>query len=106
MGSAVDLVVVVVQTSDVGTGELGNLTGRATNTASNVENLHSLLDTHGVGEVVLMASNGLVEGLTVGETAEVEGLTPTVLVQVGSQVVVVAGQGSVLGSSGLFRGSV
>ena len=88
MGSTVDLVVIVVEAGDVSTRELGNLTGRATDTTADVENLHSLLDPHAVGEVVLMASNGLVEGFAVGEAAEVEGLAPAILVEVGCQVVV------------------
>jgi hypothetical protein len=37
---------------------------------------------------MLVAGDGLVEGLTVGETAEVERGAPAVLVEVGSQVVV------------------
>lgn len=35
-----------------------------------------------------MASNGLVKGLAVGETTEVKTLSPTILVQVGCEVVV------------------
>lgn len=88
VSSSVNLVVVVVQTSDVGTGELGDFAGRATNTAANIEDLHSLLNAHAVGEVVLVTSNGLVERLAVGETAEVEGLAPTIFVEIGSEVVV------------------
>jgi hypothetical protein len=52
-----------------------------------------------VGEVVLVAGNGAVEGLAVGIAGEVERLSPAILVQVGRQVVVVPGQGSVLVSS-------
>ncbi|CRK43421.1 hypothetical protein BN1723_005673 [Verticillium longisporum] len=40
----VDLVVVVVEAGNVSASELGNLTGRATNTASDVENLHAALN--------------------------------------------------------------
>lgn len=87
-GGTVNLVVVVVQTGNVGTGELDHLTGGTTDTATNVENLHALLDTGLHGEVVLVAGDGLVERLTVGEAAEVEGSTPSVLVKVGGKVVV------------------
>lgn len=80
VGSTLDLVVVVVQAGDVGTSELGNLTSRATDTAADIENAHVLLDADLVGEVVLVAGNGLVEGLAEGVAAEVEGLAPTVLV--------------------------
>jgi hypothetical protein len=64
------------------------------------------LDVDAVGEVVLVAGNGLVEGLAVGEAAEVERLAPAVLVQVGGEVVVLPGQGSVLGLTSLWRFSV
>jgi hypothetical protein len=106
VGGSLDLVVVVVETSDVCARELDNLSGRATNTTTNIKDLHVVLEVHDVGEVVLVAGNGLFERLAVGETAEVERLTPAVLVKVGGQVVVVTGQGSVFSSSGLFRGSV
>jgi hypothetical protein len=106
VGGSLDLVVVVVETSDVCARELDNLSGRATNTTTNIKDLHVVLEVHDVGEVVLVAGNGLFERLAVGETAEVERLAPAVLVKVGGQVVVVTGQGSVFSSSGLFRGSV
>lgn len=102
-GGAVDLVVVVVEASDVGARELGNLTRRATDTAANVQDPHALLDVHRVGEVVLVAGNGLVEGLAVGEATEVEGLAPAVLVQIGRKVVVVLRKGGVLGGSCLLE---
>lgn len=68
--------------------ELGNLPSWSTNTTANIKNLHALLDTNAVRKVVLMASDSLVEWLAVCEAAEVEGLSPSVLVQVGSKVVV------------------
>lgn len=88
VGGAVDLVVVVVQTSDVSTSELDHLASGTTDTTADIQNLHVLGDTSHVGEVVLVTGNGLVERLTVGETAEVEGGAPSVLVEIGSQVVV------------------
>lgn len=100
--SAVDLVVVVVQTDDVATGELGDLAGRSTNTAADIENSHALLDTNLVRQVVLMAGNGLVERLVVRKATEVEGLAPAVLVDVRCKVVVVPRQGGVLLLPGLF----
>ena len=106
VGSSLDLVVVVVETSNVCARELDNLSSRATNTTTNIQDLHVVLEIHDVSEVVLVTGNGLSEGLAVGETAEVERLTPAVLVKVGGQVVVVTGQGSVFSSSSLFRGSV
>jgi hypothetical protein len=85
---AVNLVVVVVQTGDVGAGELGDLSCGSADTAANIKDLHALLDADLVCEVVLMTGNGLVEGLADGETAEVERLAPSELVDVGSKVVV------------------
>ena len=103
VGGAVDLVVVVVETGDVGTGELDDLTGRSADTAADVQNLHALGDTSLHGEVVLVAGDGLVEGLAVGEATEVEGGAPAVLVEIGGQVVV-AGDMLVSWCSGLRKG--
>jgi hypothetical protein len=52
-----------------------------------------------VCKVVLVASNGLVEGLAVRIAAEVEALAPAVLVQIGRQVVVVSCEGGIFVSS-------
>jgi hypothetical protein len=56
-----------------------------------------------VCEVVLVASNGLVEGLAVCITAEVEALAPAVLVQISRQVVVVSCEGRIF-ISALLKG--
>ncbi len=88
MGSTVNLVVVVVETGDVRIGELGNLARRSADTTANVQHLHALLDADLRGKVVLVAGNGLVERLAGGESAEVEALAPSVLVDVGGEVVV------------------
>ena len=102
-GSALNLVIVVVQSGDVCASELGDLSGWSTNTASDIKNLHVLLDTDLVGEVVLVAGNGLVERLVGGEAAEVEGLSPAVLVEVGAQVIVVLGEGGIFCLAGLEK---
>jgi hypothetical protein len=68
--------------------ELRNLASWPSNTTANVEDFVSVFDTDLRGEIVLMASNGLVERFTVGETAEVEGLAPAVLVEIRSEVVI------------------
>ena len=78
--STLDLVVVIVKTGDVGVGELGDLAGRATNTAADVQDLHASLDADLHGEVVLMAGNSLIEGLADRVAAEMEALAPAVLV--------------------------
>jgi len=70
------------------TRELGNFSGRTSNTASNVQDLVSILDADFGGEVVFVTRNGLVERFCICETAEMERLAPTVLVEISSKVVV------------------
>jgi hypothetical protein len=85
---ALNLVIIVVQTRNMRTRELGNFSRRPTNTAADIEDLVAVLDADFGGEVVLVAGDGLVEGLAVGKAAEVEGLAPAVFVEVGSEVIV------------------
>ena len=47
-------------------------------------------------QIVFVSSNGLVEALTVGESAEVERASPAILVEIGGKVVIVPGQSSIL----------
>lgn len=75
LASAEDLELVVVDTNDVGVRETGNLTGGATNTTADVKNTHARAETSHRGEVVLVTSNGLEEGLALEEAAEVERVT-------------------------------
>lgn len=84
----INLVVIVVETSDVCTRKLCNLSGGTSNTASNVQDSVAVLDPNLCGEVVLVTGNSLVETLTIGITAEVEGLSPAILVDVGGEIVV------------------
>lgn len=101
VGGTLDLVVVVVQTNDVCAGELDHFSCWATNTTSNIQNLHTLLHAHDVGEVVLVTCDCLFERLAEGESAEVEGLTPAIFVKIGCEVVVVSGESGVLCFTGL-----
>lgn len=84
----VDLVVVVVQTGNVCAGELGDLAGRSTDTTPNVKHALALLNTNLVRQVVFVTGNSLVERLANGEAAEMEGLAPSELVDIGGEVVV------------------
>lgn len=93
---SVDLVVVIVQARDMGVGELGDLAGGTTDTTANIQNLHALLDADLGGQVVLVAGNGCVKALALGEPTEVEGLAPAILVKVSGQVVVAARRDPVL----------
>jgi hypothetical protein len=68
--------------------EFSNFSSRTSNTASNVQDLVSILDTDFGGEVVFVTRNGLVERFCVCETAEMERLSPAVLVEIGPKVVV------------------
>ncbi len=61
VGGTVDLVVVVVKTSDVGVGELGDLARRSSDATADIEHLHALLYADLRGKIVLMASDGLVK---------------------------------------------
>lgn len=88
MSGALDLIVVVVQACDMGPRELGNLSGWSTDTATDVENLHTVRDADTVGEVVLVPGGGLVEALADGIPAEVKGLAPAIFVKVGGEIVV------------------
>lgn len=85
---SLDLVVVVVQPDDVRISELDNLPCRSSNAAPHVEHSHSRLDVHDVCEVVFVTRNCLPERLAVRKPAEVERLSPAILVQVGREVVV------------------
>ena len=84
----INLVVVVVQASDVAAGKLGNLASRAANTTADIEDFHALFDADRVCEVVLVSGNGLEEGLAIREATKVEGLAPAILVKIGREVVV------------------
>jgi hypothetical protein len=106
MCGTLDLIVVVVQANDVDARELDNLTRGSSDTASDVEHTHVVLKTHLVCKVVLVASNGLVEGLAIGIAAEVEALAPTVLIQVGREVVVVPCESGIFVSSFLVLVSI
>lgn len=92
---AVNLVVVVVEADDGGASELCNLASGAANAAANIEHPHARLEVHHHGKVVLVPGKRLSEGLAIGKAAEVEGVGPALLVHVGGQVVVVAGEGGI-----------
>ena len=83
-----DLVIIVVQSGNVCTSEFCDFSGRATNSAANVEDFVSVFDANLAGQVMFVTRNGLVKGFAVCEAAEMEGLAPAVFVEVGAQVVV------------------
>lgn len=71
LGRTLNLVVVVVEADNVDAGETGDLTGGTTDTAADIENRHTLAETHAVSQVVLMAGKSLVEVLSLVEAAEI-----------------------------------
>lgn len=72
MCSPINLVIVVVETSNMAPSESCDFSGRSSNTTSDIQNLVSILDTNLCSEVVFVASNGSVETFTVCESAEME----------------------------------
>ena len=85
---ALNLVVIVVQPSDMSTGELCNFSSRSSNSAANVKNLVSVFDANLGSKVVFVAGNGLVEAFAICETAEMEGLAPSILVKICCEIIV------------------
>lgn len=77
MSSSLELVGIVVQTSNMSTSEMGNFTSGTTNTTTNIKNTHVLLDTNVGSQIMLMTSNGTVELFTNIVTTEMETGTPT-----------------------------
>ena len=47
-------------------------------------------------KIVFVPSNGLVEALTVSESAEVERTSPAILVEIGGKVVIMPGKSGIL----------
>lgn len=70
------------------TSELGNFSGRTSNTTANVEDPVAILDTNLRCKVMFVAGNGLVERFTVRIAAEMERLTPAIFVQIRPKIVV------------------
>lgn len=68
--------------------ELRDLPCGSPYTATDVQNLHTLFEIHGMGQVVLMTSDGLTKGFAIARAAEVEGLAPAVLVKVSYKVII------------------
>ena len=85
---SLDLIVIIVQAGDMCTCEFGNLSRWASNSTANIEDFVAIFNADFRRKVVLVAGNGLVERFTVCESTEVEGLAPSVLVEICSEIVV------------------
>ena len=101
VGGSVDLIIVVVETCGMAPSEPHNLSSRASNTTSNIQNSVSILDAHLCGKVVFVAGNGSMEAFTISETAEMEGLSPTILVDVCRKIIIGTSQRGVFVLSSL-----
>ena len=83
-----DLIIIVVQSSDMSASEFHNLPSWSANTTTDIENLHSLLDADLICEIMFMSGNGLLKWFTVCKPAEMERLAPAILIQVCYEIVV------------------
>ncbi|RDB29948.1 hypothetical protein Hypma_014039 [Hypsizygus marmoreus] len=83
-----NLEVVVVQANDLHVRELSNFAGRTTDTASNVKDPHARTEVHLRGKIMFMAGERSKERLALIETREVEGLRPSIFVQLGRTVII------------------
>lgn len=97
------LIVIVVEPGDFGVGESTDFQGWTTDSTANIENLHTILQAQRVGQIVLMARNGLVKWFSMTKSTEVEAATPAILVQI-SRKIVVAGsiQSAHISTTGLL----
>jgi len=85
-GTSLDLIIVVVDASDVTFAEACNVSHGSTDTAANVQDTEALFDFELVGEVVLVASDRGLESFALVANGEVEGLSPTPKVEIGRQI--------------------
>jgi hypothetical protein len=79
---ALDLIFIKIQSGNMCPCKLDNLSSRSANTASNVKDLHTRLDTNVVSKIVFVTSDSTIEGLAIGKAAEVKTLRPSVLVEI------------------------
>jgi len=91
-----DLVVVVVDAGNIGTRETGNSTHGSTDTTAEVEDMLSGAKAERVSKEVLMTGERSGETLSREAGSKMEALSPSVLVEIGDEVVVVVHHGGVL----------
>ena len=76
------LIVVVVEAYYVAAGKFYHLSGWTADSTPDVKDIGVLFEADLEGEVVFVAGDSLVETLTWGESAEVEGCAPAILVEI------------------------
>jgi len=99
-----DLVGVVVDTSDLSASEADHVAEGTTNTAAEIDELVVVVPTSAEGEVVFVAFGSFFSGFAHVARGEVEGLTPTVLVEVSDEIVVFVDEGGGVGLAVFFGG--
>mmetsp|Transcript_24847 Transcript_24847/g.41538 ORF Transcript_24847/g.41538 Transcript_24847/m.41538 type:complete len:328 (-) Transcript_24847:9-992(-) len=85
--AAVHLVVVDGDAHDVSAGASRDRAHGSADATARIQNLHARLKLDLFANLQLVADDGLVEGLALAARGEVEGLAPSVLVEVGDQIV-------------------
>ena len=90
VGSTLNLVPIVIESNDLAASKSSHLTGRASHSTPDIEDLHALLQLKLEGHVMFMASKRLEKPLVDRKAAEVKRLGPSLLVEISGKVVVAA----------------
>lgn len=83
-----NLIRIVVKPNNFAPNILSDLSSRSTDTAANIENCHIVLKVQFISQKVFMSGESLEKGFTNSEAAEMEGLSPTLFIEIGRKVVV------------------
>lgn len=85
-----ELVLANIQAGYMAASELHHLPSRPSHAASDVKDLHIILDADARPKKVFVADHSLRKALAEGKTTKVQGLAPGVLINVRSQVVILS----------------
>ena len=85
---SINLVVVVIETRNVGISECSDGSGRSPHSTANIQHLHALFDADLSRQIVFVPCNRLVEAFAWRKAAKMEALAPTVFIYVRRQIVV------------------
>jgi hypothetical protein len=95
--SSLDLVIIVIDSNHLSSRESSNTSHRSSNTTAKVNAFHTRLETKLESEPMLMSGDRSMEVLTLEGWGKVEALSPSVLVKVCDEVVVVVDHQRILG---------
>lgn len=87
---ALNLIVIIVESHNIGASKFGNLPCRTSDTTADIQNVHSFPEPNHMGEIMFMTSDCLIETFTRSESTEMEGRAPAVFIQIGCKVIVAA----------------